>query len=242
LTRVALYDAVVEDAALDVGLSHALMLAAGASGAEALRVWTPPAALSFGRLDLLAPRAAGAIAAARGAGLEPVRRLAGGRAAAIGAGTACLGWASAAAQLEDMRYEITAAVLLDALGRLGVAARIGELAGEWCPGAWSVLVGEKKVGGLAQRVARGGAWAEAVVIVDGAKELAAALDQVQRALGIDWAPGTMGALSDAVPGVTPAEFHRALHAALTSRWDAQLGELSPELWREARRLRAEHSL
>jgi lipoate-protein ligase A len=78
------------------------------------------------------------------------------------------------------RYQALAALIVAALGSLGLTARIGELPGEWCPGAWSVLVGGRKVAGLAQRVIRGGAWAEAVIVATDPRELAGALDAVQR--------------------------------------------------------------
>jgi lipoate-protein ligase A len=125
-------------------------------------------------------------------------------------------------------------MVLDALGRLGIEARIGELAGEWCAGTWSVLVGDGKVGGLAQRVIRGGAWAEAVVIVTGADALRAALDRVQRALGLEWRPETLTGLE----GVTVEEVRGALAQAA----GAQPAGVPDEAWERARALRAEHTM
>ncbi len=197
--------------------------------------------MSFGRLDLLSASIDAAAAAARAEGFEPVRRLAGGRAAAIGPGTACLGFAapvdSVASGMQE-RYETLSALLLDALGRLGVDARIGELAGEWCAGAWSVLVGEGKVGGLAQRVIRGGAWAEAVVVVRGAPALRAALDRVHRTLGLEWRPETLVGLES----VTVDQVTSALRDAASVRWELAPAEIPPALWRAAGALREEHAL
>jgi lipoate-protein ligase A len=140
------------------------------------------------------------------------------------------------------RYEALCAVLLGALERIGIEARIGELPGEWCPGAWSVLVGDVKVGGLAQRMIRGGAWAEAVIVVSGSSALRAALDGVQRALGVDWAPSTLGAIEDIAPGVTPAQLTGALIAAAGVRWPARPAPVPAELWRQAQALRTQHVL
>ncbi len=235
-----LYTEAPGDAALDVALSHALVRAAAsaeAAGETALRVWTPPPAVSFGRLDLLSPGIEPAAAVARDQGLEPVRRLAGGRAAAIGPGTACIGFSapveSVASGMQE-RYEMLAGIVLDALGRLGIEARTGELAGEWCAGAWSVLAGEGKVGGLAQRVIRGGAWAEAVVVVSGAPELRTALDRVHRALGLDWRPETLVGLE----GVTVEQ----VRGALAEASGGAPSEVPAELWRAAAALRAEHAM
>jgi hypothetical protein len=140
------------------------------------------------------------------------------------------------------RYEALCAVLLGALERIGIEGRMGELPGEWCPGAWSVLVGDVKVGGLAQRMIRGGAWAEAVVVVSGSQALRAALDGVQRALEIEWTPGTLGAIEDVAPGLTQAQFTGALIAAVGVRWPAMPAPVPAELWRQAHSLRAQHVL
>jgi len=230
----------VEDAALDVAVSHALLREAADRGAEALRVWTPPAAVSFGRLDLLSAHSAAAVEAARRHGLAPVRRLAGGRAAAIGPGTVCLGWAHPSPEMTGMqeRYEALADVIVEALDRLGIPARLGELAGEWCPGAWSVIAGSGKVAGLAQRVVRGGAWAEAVVVVSGAGALARALDPVQAALGLEWDRRTLAELT----GVEPAQVRAALIETLQARRQLVCSPLSERLETLAAELRAEHVL
>jgi octanoyl-[GcvH]:protein N-octanoyltransferase len=226
------------DAALDVAISHALLEQA-TRGVESLRVWTPPPALSFGRLDLLSPRIQAAIAAARAAGLEPVRRLAGGRAAAIGPGTVCVGWAYPSPEMTGMqdRYETVAGLVVSALARAGVQAWVGELPGEWCPGSWSVLAGGAKAGGLAQRVVRGAAWAEAVIVVAGARALADALGRVQAALGVEWDADT---LSD-LPGTTPAQLSAALVAELEARHHPRRAPLPPEILDRAAQLRAEHA-
>jgi lipoate-protein ligase A len=235
-----LYRASPADATLDVAISHVLLRA----GTESLRLWTPPPALSFGRLDLLAPGHEQAIAAARAAGLTPVRRLAGGRAAPIGPGTVCLGWASPAREAPDLqrRYAVLAEIVVDALAGLGIAARIGELAGEWCAGSWSILVGATKVAGLAQRVIRAGAWAELVILVEASDEARGALDAVQRALGVEWAPDTFAGLSDAQPGISSEQVAEAVRASLAARWTVEDAELTPALWSEARDLRTDHAL
>jgi lipoate-protein ligase A len=236
----ALYLDAPPDAALDVAISHALLEGATA-GVEALRVWTPPPAVSLGRLDLLSTLSPAAIAAARAQGLVPVRRLAGGRATTIGPGTVCLGWAHPSPDMSGIqdRYEEMAAVMVEALERLGVPVRVGQLAGEWCPGAWSVIAGAGKIGGLAQRVVRGGAWAEAVIVVDDAGALAASLDRVQRALGVEWNPDTLTGL----PGTSPDAVRDALVAGLGARRELRLVRPLPEpLLRRAAELRDEHAL
>jgi len=242
---VPVYTASPSDAALDVAVSHALLRQAAETGTEAMRVWTPPPALSFGRLDLLRPSAERAIAVAAASGLAPVRRLAGGRAAAIGPGTACVGWACPSPEMTGMqaRYEALARVLVAALAAVGARARIGEIEAEWCPGAWSVLSGEAKVGGLAQRVIKGAAWAEAVLVVDGAASLAAALDLVQQALGVPWDPATLGQLSHPGAEVTPERTRAALLDTLAAeRPLAPHTSLPAKVLSRAGTLRVAHAL
>jgi octanoyl-[GcvH]:protein N-octanoyltransferase len=244
LTAVPLYTESPPDAALDVAISHALLRAAAEDGSEAVRVWTPPPALSFGRLDLLLPSAERAIAVALAEGLHPIRRLAGGRAAATGPGTVCLGWACRSPELAGMqeRYEAMSEVIVQALSLVGVRAGVGELAGEWCPGAWSVIVGDVKVGGLAQRMIRGGAWAEAVIVVSDAAPLRSALDRVQRALGVPWDPATFAGLADIRAGVTVEDARGGLIAALQARRPLDQLALPAAVWSRAESLRDGHDL
>ena len=136
------------------------------------------------------------------------------------------------------RYEVLAEVVIDALGRVGIDGRVGELEGEWCPGAWSVLVGEVKVGGLAQRMIRGGAWAEAVVVVSGVEALRGALEQVQHALGAAWRPETLAEL----PGVGVEDVRRTLSDVAAARWRATPAPVPSALWSRATALRGEHVL
>jgi lipoate-protein ligase A len=243
-TPTPVYTESPSDAALDVAISHALLRTAAEEGSEAMRVWTPPPAVSFGRLDLLLETRERGVAEARAIGLQPVRRLAGGRATAIGPGTVCLGWACRSPEMAGMqdRYEAMAGVIVQALSVLGVPAKVGELPGEWCPGAWSVIAGDVKVGGLAQRVIRGGVWAEAVIVVRDAARLRAALDRVQRALGVPWDPATFAGLADIRPEVTVEAARGALVTALEARRPLQHVPLPRAVWSRAESLRHGHTL
>src|SRR4051794_34801810 len=71
-----------DDPVLDVALSHALLeaVAAGRRGGS-LRLYRPGPTAAFGRLDVLRPGFAAACEVARGLGLTPLVRSAGGHAA-----------------------------------------------------------------------------------------------------------------------------------------------------------------
>src|SRR6266516_6744279 len=136
---------------------------------ETLRLHRPSAIVAFGPKDRLAKGFADAVAAAAGQGFASVLRLAGGRAAVFHERTIAFSWAVPA---EDPRLGITerfeevAAIVVAALRTLGVDARVGEVRGEYCPGAHSVNArGGRKVMGVGQRVVRRAAHVGGVVVV-----------------------------------------------------------------------------
>ena len=162
----------------------------------ALRIWAPVPALALSRLDELRQGADAARTAAASAVLDSVVRVSGGHAVVLGPGSLCVGFAEAAVSFEgtQQRYEQFTAALIDAFASLGIQAEQGELAGEWCPGAWSIRSGGVKLAGLAQRAIKGAAWAEAVVRLapdpDGDELLAG----VYEALELPLDPATLGSV------------------------------------------------
>jgi octanoyl-[GcvH]:protein N-octanoyltransferase len=231
------------DPALDVALSHALLERAARGGLESVRLWRPRGpALSLGRLDARDPRSEQAAALAQAAGVTTVRRLAGGRAAAFDSGCLCMGWAQADPALEQSsaRYRVLADLIIVSLRELGVPAQLGERPGEWCPGAWSVQGPSGKLAGLAQRVIRGGAWSEALIVVERRPELLALSERVHRALDLPWRDDAQGSL--AVTGSDAgSQLRDALVAALRRRWpELDQCEPSERLLARARALAPEH--
>ena len=70
------------------------------------------------------------------------------------------------------RFERTAGRLAAALARLGVDARVGEVAGEYCPGRYSVNArGAVKLAGIGQRVVGGGSHTGVVLVVEGERRI-----------------------------------------------------------------------
>ena len=222
-------DGFPDDPALDIAVGHALLerAAAGAIG-PTLRVYRPGATVAFGRLDALRPGFDGAVAAARAHGFTPVMRQPGGHAAAYDEGSLCLDHVrpetqAIGAALQD-RFARTADLFATALRAVGVDARIGEVPGEYCPGAWTVSAGGRvKLVGTAQRVVRGASLLGAVVVVRGGAGVRAVLEDVNAALGLAWDPATAGAAEDGVPGLSV----RAVEAAVIDAYDAALGPFEP---------------
>jgi lipoate-protein ligase A len=236
------------DPALDVAISHALLDQAATDRVPSLRIWRPArAALSLGRLDVRGPQGHALAALARSAGVEPVARLAGGRAAALDRGCLCLGVAQPTAGLEDPgdRYRLVAGAIIDALGMLRVTAQLGEAAGEWCPGAWSVQGPAGKLAGLAQRVVRGGAWCEALIVIERTPALRALTERVHELLEIPWRAHSQGELGALLAG--RQDVHGAVLTALVRRlgrhWPGlRIAPLPDPVRERALHLRAEHQL
>ena len=237
------------DPALDVAISHALLLRAARDRVGSVRIWRPlRGALSLGRLDLRGPSARALCELAREAGLEPVARLAGGRAAALDPGCLCVGVAQPTAGLQDSgdRYRLLAGAIVDALQALGVASQLGEVPGEWCPGAWSVQGPCGKLAGLAQRAISGGAWCEALIVIERSPALRALTERVHELLGIPWRADAQGELSPLLHDARDA--HAALQAALRRHLDGRLpgplraAPLPAAVRAQARQLRPDHQL
>src|SRR4051794_36271137 len=192
-----------ESAALELAISHALLTRAGAGELPStLRIYRPAAAVAFGKLDALRPGFRDAVAAAREHGYAPVLRLPGGHAAAYNAQSLGLDvvWA-----LDDPvpgtheRFAAEGERLAGALRGLGIDARVGEVPGEYCPGAYSVNArGRVKLIGTAQRLVRGAALLGASIVVGDGAGVRAVLRDVYAALGLEWDDATAGAVDEEV--------------------------------------------
>jgi lipoate-protein ligase A len=218
--------------AYGTGVSEAVLRRVAAGELDAtVRLHRPARELAFSKQDRAAPGFERAVREARAAGFEPVVRLAGGRAAAFHEGTLALAWASPAERPvagTRERFQQLAGIVTEALRGLGVDARVGEVAGEYCPGAWSVNArGRTKLAGIGQRLISGGAHVGAVIVVQGSELLRSALEPAYAALELDWDPATVGSVEDEVPGATLDDVEAALVAELGRRFDLVEAELDP---------------
>jgi len=97
------------------------------------------------------------------------------------------------------------------LRALGVPAGVGPVPGEYCPGEFSInAAGTTKLVGTAQRLTRHGYLFSSVVLVSDPEPVRGVLVDTYAALGMDWRPASVGAVSDHVPGVTVADVEAAL--------------------------------
>lgn len=206
---------------------------------DALRVVVPAPTVAFGRLDERLPGFPAAAAAARAHGYAPVVRRVGGHAAPYDEGSLVVEHVMATREGPagmHRRFDAEAALLAGALVDLGLDARVGELPGEYCPGAHSLNVGGRlKVGGLAQRTVRGAALVSASLVVTGGEGLRAVVADVYAALDLPVDPAVAGALDEELPGLDVATVAQAVvdaHARAGAR--VVPGRLGASLLAEAR--------
>jgi lipoate-protein ligase A len=220
-----------------------LRVAAGELPAT-LRLHRPGRELAFSKHDRAGAGFPAAVGAARRQGFEPVVRLAGGRAAVFHEGTLAIAWAipdPRPTRHTHERFAALAETIAGALRTLGADARIGEVPGEYCPGAWSVNAGGRvKLAGIGQRIVAGGAHLGGVIVVRDGELTRQALVPVYRELGLEWDPKTAGALEDEVAGIDLDTVEDALLAALADRFELSEGALDEETLTRAAQLEAEH--
>jgi octanoyl-[GcvH]:protein N-octanoyltransferase len=203
-----------------------------------VRIHRPGREVAFGRQDLSSPGYEAAAEAARAAGFAAVERLAGGRAAVFHEGTIAIAraWQDPAPPKRTYaRFEEMSELIAVAIRGLGVDARVGEVQGEYCPGAYSVNARDAaKLAGIGQRMIRGGAHLGGVIVASGGREIADVLEPVYRALELDWDPATSGSVSEELGReVDPGEIEEALIAELGKRYELLDADLDEETMRLA---------
>ena len=197
---------------------------------DTIRLSRPGRVVAFGRQDVLSAGYTNAVLAARDHGYEAMERLAGGRAAAYFEGTLSLTQTIADPEppkRTKSRFDAICEAIMQALAGFGIDARVGEVPGEYCPGAYSVNgAGRVKLAGVGQRMIRGAAHVGAVIVVDDSAELRRVLEPVYSALDLRWRPDTTGSVAEATPPGSPRPDVAAVEAALIEKLSGQF-DLDP---------------
>jgi lipoate-protein ligase A len=235
-----------DEPAFDTAISRAILeRVAGGQLAETMRIARPGAMVAFGKQDVHEPGYREAARAAREQGFEAVVRLAGGRAAVFHEDTVALAWAVAdreALAHTHQRFREVADALAAALARLGVDARVGEVAREYCPGAYSVNArGRVKLAGVGQRVIAGGGHVGGVIVAAGEERIRDVLVPIYAALGLDWDPATAGSVAGELGGASFEVVRDAIVDELASRYEIEEASLDDETLALARALEPEHA-
>jgi lipoate-protein ligase A len=205
----------------------------GETGRPAVRAWTPPRHVAFGRRDSSTDGYDRARQAALESGYDPIERRVGGRAVAYTGDTVAFAHAvptdSVRGGIQE-RYDRATALLEDALGGLGATVRPGEPDRSFCPGAHS-LRGDGKIAGIAQRVERAVAVVGGCVVttVRDRRHIADVLDPVYEALGVEFDPETVGSVVDAGGTADPGAVTDAVATAFVGDREAETTHASDVL-------------
>lgn len=231
---------------LDTGVSEALLRRVGeGSLPETFRVSTPGNVVAFGKRDRITPGFDQATQLARRHGFASVIRLPGGRAAVFHDQVISFSWTIPDADpIRGIRgrFARTAALVVDALASVGVAASVGEIKGEYCPGEFSVNhAGSIKLAGIGQRLTRSASHVGGVLVVGGAGRIREVLVPVYGALDINWDPSTVGALNDVTPCIEVSAVADALLGALSASASTMECALDRETLDLARTLAPTHT-
>ena len=211
-----------------------LMRVAAGELPPTMRIHRPGREVAFGRQDVAAAGYEQAARAAIDNGFAAVERLAGGRAAVFHEGTIAVTRAYPDPEPPRRtyhRFREMAGLVRDALSRIGVVdPRVGEVPGEYCPGAYSVNArGRRKLAGIGQRMIKGGAHVGVVVVASGDDEIRGVLVPVYEALGLEWSPETTGsAAAELGRPVEPEELADALIAEMSAAHDLVEADVDEE--------------
>jgi octanoyl-[GcvH]:protein N-octanoyltransferase len=234
------------DPALDLAFAHALLRRVSREELDAtIRVYRPAGpAVAFGRRDTNLPGFPAAVATCRMAGFAPVVRASGGRAVAHTTDALVIDHVSPdplSPNGMEGRFGEFGELFAEVFRGFGVDARVGEVPGEYCPGAHSVNAhGEVKLVGTAQRMVRNAWLFSSVLIFDGAVVLRPLLSRVYDGLGLPFDPASVGALHDEAPGTTLDDVKAAVLDAYSSRFGLDPAEVDGTTLALAREMLDDH--
>lgn len=187
------------DAAEDHERTEAFVERVAETGETAVRVWTPPSHVAFGRRDRQEKGYDRAVAIAKDAYGDVRERDVGGRAVAFPSGTFAFAFAEPVDEprtgIAD-RYERVAGAVQRALADCGADVERGEPDAAFCPGSHSLQTERGKVAGFAQRVRQDVAVVGGICCYEGAA-LATGLGPIYDALDVPFDPENVGSIAPA---------------------------------------------
>ncbi|WP_328993300.1 lipoate--protein ligase [Kribbella sp. NBC_01245] len=216
----------VDDPAMELAVANALVRRASAGElTEALRIYRPAEPmLVFGRRDTRHPGFAAAVRAGRDAGFVPLVRAVGGRPVAYTSESLVIDHVRhdpRAAEGQERRFKSFGQLIADELVALGIDARVGEVAGEYCPGAQSINArGAVKLVGTGQRVVRDAWLFSSLTVIGDDARVRSLLTEVYGALELPFDPATVGSVSTERVELTAAAVQQHFHTAYAAGVDA----------------------
>jgi lipoate-protein ligase A len=194
-------DQLTGDGPLDTATSRAVLRAVSdGSMPETFEVGLSSRVLAFGKHDTSSRGFGQSVEIADEHGFEPTVRIAGGRAAVFHESTVRFGWTR---QVDDPAstmhdgFRALSQIVVATLGDFGIHAEVGEIPGEYCPGQYSVHIGNKKVMGVGQRLTRNAAHVGGVIVLSNSRVINEVLIPIYELLDIPLVPEATGSVADA---------------------------------------------
>lgn len=193
------------------------LLAFNEGGPGSLRIFRPKPTAAFAPRDTTLPEYRWAAEVMQDMGFAAVERRAGGQLAIYDESALVIDLVAPHPEprLDVIeRFRVFSGAIASALRSLSIDARVGSVAGEYCPGDYSVNGGGRiKLAGVAQRIGRRGYHLGAVIAVERSALVMDAVTRAYRIYGFDFDPNSFGAVAD-FARVSFAEMRRALLGAL----------------------------
>lgn len=190
-------------------------------GAGILRFYRPQPTAAFSPRDTTHERYAETTEAMRARGFQPVERRAGGQLAIYDEASLVIDLVAPHSEPRDdlmRRFRDFSGMITGVLTGFGIDARVGEIPGEFCPGAYSVNAeGRIKLVGVAQRIVRRGYHLGAVISVAPSEPAKAAVTEAYGILGLRFDPTTFGAAKSFAPDLTFHELRHQLQSAIAQQ-------------------------
>jgi octanoyl-[GcvH]:protein N-octanoyltransferase len=207
----------------EYALSALSEVSARGEGPDYLRIYQPRPTVAFSGKDQLRPGYEQASAVSRKRGFTPRRRPAGGRAVAYTQRSLIvdhIGHSTEPRSTFRERFRANAELMASSLRLLGIDAGVGELAGEYCPGEFSVHARSSvKLVGAAQRIVKNAWLISAVIQVGDLGRITKTTSEVYRELGLGWDERTAGSIETEAPGVRLQEVRNSVIASYASAYD-----------------------
>ena len=185
-----------------------------------LRFRRPRPTAAFSPQDTTHPDYLSVTESARARGFAPIERGTGGRLTMFdenALGITIIAPHAAPHKQMMKRYEILSGAIAGALRKLGIDARVGELPNEYCPGKYSVNAeGRIKLVGVAQRMNQRCLQMGAIIAVTRSDAACAGIFEAYHAMGLNFDPGTYGAVTDLQPALTYADVRSVMIATVSA--------------------------
>ncbi|MFO1033541.1 MAG: hypothetical protein U1E15_05480 [Hyphomicrobiales bacterium] len=206
----------------DVARVRAALQGLKTGGAGLLRAYCPAPTAAFSPRDTTHGRFRDVARRMETLGFAAVERGAGGTFAAYDTAALVIDLVAAHGQPHGQmleRFSRFAGAIADALCKLGIDARVGEVPDEYCPGKYSVNAGGRlKLAGIAQRITRHGYHLGAVLAVSHSPPALTAVAEAYEMMSLPFAPSTFSNVLALRQNVRASDVTEAIISEVLRLW------------------------